>query len=156
MPHHWMTDLGNCIAAPGPGSFVQGTPQTAGAEAEITSGEYDRLVDLLGYYHSAVGFVHGNVTQASASTTLSFTGVYEHSDSSGSGFVTLGTATATKVVQTGSGQYTFQLENLDLSQAKQFVRFKITPNFEAASVDTTVFSGLLVVGGAQNNPTDKQ
>jgi len=151
-----MTDIGACIASPGPSAFI-GVTQVAGAETEIVSGVHDHKSggDLLGHYHSAVGFITGDLTVAVTTTTLSFTGIYEHSDTSGSGFVTLGTATASTIVKTDSGPFTFQLENLDLSQAKQFVRFKASAVISSGGTDTAVSNGHLIVAGPQNKPTDR-
>ena len=151
--HHMERDLGARIQVAG----GTGASQTAGSEAEINFDHYDRLPgqDLAGLYHGAVAMLCGVATLA-AGETLSFTGNYQHGDTTGT-YTDIGDALTSTVVATGpdgGGAVGFQLKlpNLDLSQAKRFVRFQATPNFSRTGTDTAIIGGLIVVGGPQNQP----
>lgn len=153
MSHSVNKDIGFGLQVAGGVSFSKG----ATGETEFNGDNYDRRAgqDLQRNYHGAMAVLAGTATLQSG-TTLAFIGNYQHGDTTGA-YTDLGDALASTIVATGpsgGGAVSFEVKfpSLDLSKAKRFVRFQATPAFSATDTDTCAGAGVIVVGGADQNP----
>lgn len=138
------------------------TASVAGAEAELTGITLDRL-GTGNLFQSAVIIIHATDTGNTVADgdDLDITFRIEHSDDNFStdtdytppGYSSAAIATDAQLFL-GTAVYGTKAYAVDLSQAKRYVRIKVTPAFSAADTDTAVVSGFWVLGGPNEAPVD--
>lgn len=139
----------NVNAAPA-GIFATLTAGGAGDNAEVTGGVIDTLDSL-----SAVLAVYCRSTIA-ASKKLSLTvKVAESADGSTFGadetLVTAATA-QTGAITNGEAVYELKVDLSALKARQRYLRFKVTPDLDAASTDTSTIAAFVLLGGARVKP----
>lgn len=123
----------------------------AGDAAEVSSGYIDRQG-----YDSCKVIIAYEATLADTETIAVAANLQDASDSSGTAVADYGPALASAVQATsdGGGVESGVVElDFDLTGAKQFIRLQFTPDLSAANTDTANVTGVVVLGGAENQPS---
>jgi hypothetical protein len=146
-----MRDIGAYILAVF-ADFVPNIVAAAGGDNTESSGVYIDRQD----YNSAKVVITYEAVLGEDETLSVAANVQDASDSSGTGVADYGDALANAVVATGgSGGSTEQgtvVLDVNLDEAKQFIRTQFTPDLSAANTDTAEISVTVILGGAVEIP----
>lgn len=131
----------------------------AGDDTEVNTAWVDRMDDDYGMAMSAKLVIVYEAALADTET-LTFAGNFQDaSDAAGSDAADYGTAIAATTVSSAdsagsTNDGTIEID-VDLSAAKEFVRFQLTPNLSAGATDTLKWSATLVFFGGSRQPSSK-
>ena len=123
----------------------------AGDATEVTSGYIDRQG-----YESCKVFIAYTATLANGESLAIAANLQDAGDSSGTGVADYGTvlASTVQVTSSGGGVETGVVElDFDLTGAKRYIRLQFTPDLSASGVDVADVTGIVVLGGAEKQPS---
>lgn len=132
--------------------------QAIGASSAVAAGTGDATavsgpcIDVSGY--ESAKFVITYKTTLGAAETLTFAVEYQQVDTDATAFETAVVVKAATVAKTGAvtaGIGTVEYD-IPLHDKKRYFTINFTPNLSASGTDTAVFSGVLLLTGANKNP----
>jgi hypothetical protein len=130
--------------------------QTAGATAAVNTNWLDRrTTDQI--YDSAKIVIRYTTTLAAAQTLSFNLQARDATSGAGAGAANYETATGARLAETGAAtnkEGTFEID-VNLTGAREFFGFTITPTMSAPSADTVVFEAIVILFGANKEPTSK-